>query len=143
MKNKFLYNLLSLTWGLPMTLIGGLVALALVICGHRPKRHGGMIYFALGGSWGGISLGRVFLCSESAAANTVLKNHEFGHSFQNCWWGPLFIFVVGIPSFIRCQYREYLYRVDRAKYWTLPDYDAIWFEGQATELGNKYIEYYE
>lgn len=41
-------------------------------------------------------------------------------------------FVIAIPSMIRYWYREIIWRKDRQKYYQLPKYDAIWFEGQAT-----------
>ena len=141
MKNKFLYNFLSFTWGIVMTTIGGIVALILLICGKKPKRHGGSIFFVVGKDWGGVDLGRVFVCSKDSEDCDELKNHEFGHSFQNAWWGPLFPFVVAIPSAIRYWYRELKY-YKKGKY-PPTDYDSIWFEGQATALGNKYIEYYK
>lgn len=134
MKNKFLYYFLSCTWGIIMTLIGATVALALLVTGHKPIKNGGQIMFKVGKNWGGVSLGLVVLtsCPDSLS----VTNHEFGHSFQNCWWGPLFPFVIAIPSVIRYWHRELQYRRG-----TPPqtDYDDIWFEGQATKLGNKYI----
>ena len=141
MKNKILYNLLSFTWGGIMTLIGGIAALIAICCGIKPRRHGGMIYLAIGENWGGLSLGRVFFCGKDSVEDESLKNHEFGHSFQNAWWGPLFPFVIAIPSGIRYWYRELKYY--RKGKQPSTNYDSIWFEGQATNLGNKYIEYYK
>ena len=64
--------------------------------------------------------------------------HEYGHGIQNLWWGPLFLFVIAIPSAIRYWwrifYRKFIYPKNRKK---LPAYDDIWFEGQATKLGKK------
>lgn len=48
-------------------------------------------------------------------------------------------FVISIPSAIRYWYREILSRVDFQKYKQLPDYDAIWFEGQATRWGSDFV----
>ncbi len=62
-------------------------------------------------------------------------DHEHGHAIQNCIWGPLFPFVIGAPSFLRCQYRRIRKRLN-PKLRQKP-YDSIWFEGQATELGRK------
>ena len=142
MKKKILNNILSLTWGLPLTIIGAIVALILLICGKKPKTYGHCVYFAFGGNWGGISLGR-FIFVGTPSERPDMLNHEYGHTFQNCWWGPLFLFVIGLPSLIRCQYRNYIYKKNYEKYKTLPAYDDIWFEGQATRLGNEYIEYYK
>lgn len=49
-------------------------------------------------------------------------------------------FVICIPSATRYWYREYLWKTDKAKYKTLPDYDEIWFEGQATKWGETYVK---
>ena len=128
---KKLYYLLSLTWGLPLTIIGGLVALALMGSGFTPRRYGGCIYFELGEGWGGLNLGLVFLCQ--VGAPDTLKMHEFGHSIQNCMWGVLMPFVVVLPSMTRYWLRE----IKAAHGANLPPYDAVWFEGQATRLGTE------
>jgi hypothetical protein len=54
---------------------------------------------------------------------------------QNLIWGPLFPFVIAIPSAIRYWYRELKYY--RKGLYPDTDYDSIWFEGQATKWGNK------
>ena len=36
--NPILFWVLSLTWGLPMTLFGVVVAIALIVTGYKPKR---------------------------------------------------------------------------------------------------------
>lgn len=119
----------NLTWGLPLTLIGLIVALVLICTGHKPKRHGGCFYFNVGKSWGGLNLGLVFLTDERDSEHT--KNHEFGHAVQNAKYGLLMPFIVCIPSVIRYWYREIKKPTT--------DYDDIWFEGEATKLGNEYI----
>lgn len=139
-RNKFLFYLLSFTWGLPMTLIGCIVAAVLLVTGHKPKRWGYCWYFEVGEGWGGLELGVFFLVSKDASIHT--KNHEHGHGIQNCWFGFLMPFVICIPSATRYWYREYLLRSGKRKYSELPDYDSIWFEGQASKLGYKFIEWY-
>ena len=96
--NKKLYYILNLTWGLPMTLIGAVVALFLMfVRKKRPEIHGGCVYFKTGKTnWGGVSLGLVFLTDHENDEHT--KNHEFGHSIQNAVLGPLMPFIVCIPS---------------------------------------------
>lgn len=134
---KTLYYLLSFTWGIVMTAIGFLVGGALTLFGHRAIKEGPCWCFIVGDNWGGVSLGPVMLMSLANynAGRTV--KHEFGHSLQNCIWGLLFPFVIAIPSATRYCVRE----IQQNK-GTPPttDYDAIWFEGQATEWGNKYFD---
>lgn len=136
--NKFLFYFLSFTWGLPMTLIGLIVSFVLVITGHKPKKYGYCLHFKVGNNWGGVNLGIVFITDKTPDDDT--KNHEHGHGIQNCYWGPLFLFVITIPSAFRYWYREYLVRSGKKKWNELPDYDSIWFEGSATKLGTKFIK---
>ena len=132
--NKPLYYILNLTWGLPLTLVGALVALGLIITGHQAKPHGGCLYFNIGHSWGGINLGLFFITDKNDYLPT--KNHEYGHSLQNAAFGPLMIFLIAIPSAIRYWVFEWRKKHNRP---SVP-YDAIWFEGQATYLGNLTID---
>lgn len=132
--NKFFYYFLNLTWGLPLTLAGLLVAFVLIITGHKPKHWGGCIYFNVGKWWGGLELGLVFLTDSYDSYHT--KCHEYGHSLQNMIWGPFFIFFIAIPSSIR--YWVFTFREKLGK--TNPEYDSIWFEGQASRWGEQTID---
>lgn len=120
-----------------MTLIGLIVAAVLMICGKKPRRWGGCIFFSVGRNWGGVELGLVFLIDDMELVST--KNHEFGHSIQNCYWGFLFPFVIAIPSAVRYWYRRIR---DAVGIGNKTDYESIWFEGQATEWGKKNIKYW-
>lgn len=125
-----LFYILNFTWGIIMNIIGGIGALVIMAMGHKPIRHAGNIVFKFGHHWGGVSLGIfTFMCVESGERTL---NHEFGHSIQNAIFGPLFPFIVAIPSFIRCQ--KFNSNIKKG----IPneeDYDAIWFEGSATKWG--------
>ncbi len=137
-----MYWFLSLTWGLLMTLVGLIVTLFAIIFFKGKVHKNGFSYIVeVGDNWGGISLGAVALCggyttscpNEDWFQHT--RRHEFGHSIQNIILGPFFPFVVAIPSAIRYHYQNA--RTKRG----LPnrEYDAIWFEGQATRWGTSLI----
>ncbi len=130
--NKIKFYVLSFTWGLPMTLIGCIVAGVLMLAGHRPKRWGYCWYFEVVEGWGGLEMGVFFLTCKNPTERT--KNHELGHAIQNCYWGFLMPFVISIPSAIR-----YWYRVLTPNK-VHPAYDSIWFEGQATKLGTELMK---
>ncbi len=134
---KTAYYLLSLTWGLPVTLAGALTAAVLLLTGRRPERWGYAWHFTVGRDWGGASIGPVFLTE--ANATDRLKNHEFGHSIQNCYFGPLMPLLVSIPSSLRYRLRLLQERRGRRD---LPPYDSVWFEGQATRLGTAFMDWY-
>lgn len=131
-----LFYILNLTWGLPMTLIGAVAALCLLMVGNRPTLHGKCLCFTAGKGWGGVSLGMVMIVSDGATDDT--KNHELGHAVQNAVYGVFMPFIVCIPSATRYWYRTILERLGKAD--NLPPYDSAWFEGQATEWGNKFIK---
>ena len=136
---KFIFYFLTFTWGLPFTLIGCLTALYLRINGYKSQKYGYCFCFELGENWGGINLGLFFIVNKGGTS--AIKNHEHGHAVQNCYLGPFMIFAVALPSLIRSRYRAYLINKKRVKESSLPPYDSIWFEGQATRLGNEITNY--
>lgn len=126
--------LVSLTWGCIMTALGLIASLLLLCTGHRPYAFGYGYYFIVGKGWGGVNLGTVFIVSASAGLSTL--QHEAGHGIQNIIFGILTPFIVGVPSMVRYWWRRWYvakgYHITKKP---LADYDAIWFEGQATRIG--------
>ena len=134
MKNKYLFYILSWTWGLPMTLTGAIVALVLMMFGYKPKKYGYCYYFEIGKYWGGIELGMFFLTEKNAPE--YIKIHELGHSINNTWFGPFMPILVSIPSMIRYHYRHMREKIGKP---CKTDYYDIWFERIANECGEKFI----
>lgn len=130
MKTK-IYYILNFTWGIIMNIFGLVGAGIMLALGVKPTRHAGSAVFRIGHNWGGVSLGIfTFVCED---ADEHILNHEFGHSLQNAVYGIFFPFIVAIPSFLR--YQKFVYNDKH----NIPneEYDAAWFEGQATEWGTK------
>lgn len=136
--SKTQFYILSFTWGLPMTLIGCLAALVLIMTGFKAKRWGYCYYFEIGNCWGGCELGLFFI--KDKTSDTHVKNHELGHGIQNCYLGFAMPFVVCIPSAIRYWYRKYLTCVKHIS--NIKPYDSVWFEKQATRLGSEFMEWH-
>lgn len=132
----FLFWLASYTWGIIMTLIGTVIAIPLLITGHKPHRFHWFVWFELGHGWGGFNCGCFFFTSENPTLHT--KQHESGHGLQNIMLGVFMPFVVAIPSAIRYWYRRIKTRKGQGK--ELKPYDSVWFEGTATKLGEKYFK---
>lgn len=133
--NKKTFYTLSFTWGILMTLAGCLVATVFIAAGYRPKKWGYCWHFELGSNWGGLSLGPVFLASRNPSKHT--KNHEHGHSLQNCRYGPYMV-IISLMSACRYWYREFKYTRNGL---TPPTkYDDAWYEGEASKLGTEFIE---
>ena len=137
---KPLYFFLSLTWGIITTLAGFFTALVMLATGHKPRRWGYAWYFEVGKNWGGASLGPVFI-KDRTNDSVHLKNHEFGHSIQNCYFGPLMPFIVGLPSSTRYRLRRFKEKVLKKSPKT--PYDTVWFESQASRLGDDFMKWHE
>lgn len=136
MRNGFIlsktwYYILSCTWGILMTLAGALVAGILLVAGYEPHKNIYGWYFECGEGWGGFNAGPISIVSKNPHKHTL--QHEFGHSIQNCIFGPLILPYVVIPSVCRYWYRT-------IKNITSPPYDYAWFEGQATMFGERYYD---
>lgn len=134
-KYKWLWWVIQLTWSLPMTLIGCIVALGLVVFGKKkPVKYGWCYCFELNVNWG-LELGIFFIAPPKSSGT---KNHEHGHAIQNIYLGPFAVTCVSLPSCIRFWIRELRYKINpKVK---LKPYDSIWFEGQATKSGHKFIK---
>ena len=128
-KSRAVYYLLSFTWGLPVTLGGCVVALALVVTGHRPRRYGWDWCFDLEVDWG-LDMGLFFIADSGGSRR--LHDHEHGHTLQNIRLGPFMPFVVCLPSTVRFWHRHLAEK--RGKY-PKTHYDSVWFEGSATLSG--------
>ena len=135
-RHKWLYYILNLTWGLPLTLIGFIVTLGLLLVGKKPKRYHGIYYFNVGRCWGGFETGLMFVRDTDSTEDVSM--HELGHTYQNAILGPFMLVLVSIPSFRRYWYREYNY--DKQGVTPPTDYDLIWFEGSATYIGTTIVK---
>lgn len=130
------FYLRSFTWGLPVNLAGALVAAGLLATGHKPEKFGNCINFTVGKNWGGGSMGIFMLSCKNASRK--LKEHEHGHSIQNCYYGPLML-LVNLQSSTRYLYRQGITKILPKK--KLPPYDSVWYEAEATQLGRDYMEH--
>lgn len=134
MKRKTFYSL-SLTWGLPMTAFGGLMALILLAAGRKPRRFGGCWVFEVGRGYSAFTAGLFVFCGSHV--DDELLTHEHGHALQNCYLGPAMP-LLSLCSIARFWGRSFLTLAGKK----LSPYDAWWFEGQATALGSHYIRYF-
>lgn len=132
-KWRWLYYLLSFTWGLTMNVIGAIVALVLLCLGKKPKKYGWNVCFELPVDFG-LSLGIFFIAPINGSTRT--KSHEVGHSVQNVYFGPFALGTVYIPSATRFWFLQLMYAICGEQ---STEYDAVWFEGQATKSGTDFI----
>ena len=88
-----------------MTFIGACMAFGCVCAGKKPNIFNGMIHFRFGKNWGGVEMGLFFFTDDTAGLHTM--QHESGHGLQNALWGPLFPFLVALPSGLRYNMRNF------------------------------------
>ena len=126
---RIVFYLLQFTWGLPVNLAGLLVFL---LCRRRfcSEWFCNSLVTCLPGDRGGLSLGIfIFLSTRDVRR---LRVHEYGHTVQCLFLGPLYWIVVMIPSAV--WYHLFAgYRKKRG----IP-YDALYCERWATAWGKKW-----
>lgn len=117
--------------GLPLSVFGVIVYFVLRLFGCEPKDYNGVCrYFEIGkGSWG-LEFGWFFICGRNAS--NAIKNHEVGHGVQNAVCGGFRMLLCFFASALRFWYR----RIFKIK----TPYGAWWYEGNASQLGDEFIE---
>ena len=92
-----LFRLWQWTWGFPQTLLGFIIYLMTINKPHETY-HGCIVtHWNQGGSLG---VGMFLFLGKTNDPRVLI--HEFGHSVQSMILGPLFLPVMGIPSFLWC-----------------------------------------
>lgn len=129
---RALFYLLQFTWGLPVNLAG----LILFLCCRSRFRHEmfcNSVVTVLPGNRGGLSLGVfIFLSAQNADGSRSLCAHEYGHTVQCLFLGPLYWLAVALPSVLWYHFFDG-YRKKRR----IP-YDALYCERWATAWGRKW-----
>lgn len=142
-----LYVVWQCTWGFLQSLVGFFYMLRYINCRHE-WYHGSYVTYFTGWA-GGISLGMFIFVAEmndemkeiyakkgidfNDETHSMLRVHEYGHTIQSLILGPLYLFVVGIPSITWAKLKkniEYREKNNIA-------YTSYWCEKQASELGSK------
>ncbi|MCL2195229.1 MAG: hypothetical protein FWB76_04690 [Oscillospiraceae bacterium] len=101
----FIFFILQWTWGITQNVVGG-VGWLLLRAKHRSELcHGVCVtYVNTPKRFGGVSLGMfVFVNAKySESAMNDIRIHEIGHCVQSMLLGPLYWFVVALPSVLWC-----------------------------------------
>ena len=129
---NILYVFLQCTWGSLQTLVG----LVYLLKEGKGKEHFWFhgAYVTRWSHSGGISLGMFLFVGDPLMENgepNAYLTHEYGHSIQSLIFGPLYLFVVGIPSSIwAANYNGEKLRAGIS-------YFSVFPENQANTLGEK------
>jgi len=97
---RLIYWLLQFSWGIVQNILGLLIFVILLI--KNPKRKIETFFGAILTHWAfTFSMGCgmfIFYGHENAKDRNEVKVHEYGHTIQSAVLGPLFMFVIAIPS---------------------------------------------
>lgn len=88
-------------WQLPQNILGLLPLL--INRGEVKHRLDNIVFYYDNNFPGGITLGEYILVGSETAVR-----HEFGHVLQSRILGPLYLFVIGIPSIVHAAINEYI-----------------------------------
>lgn len=97
---SFFHGLWQSLWGLPQTLLGLGLFLRYRRCPRKKLRGEWAVLH--NGSWGGVSLGLFLFVPGDLPLKREqeLLAHEYGHALQSLLLGPLYLLVIGLPSFL-------------------------------------------
>ena len=89
-------------WQLPQNIVGMIwLNINLIIyhgVNHITTINENIDVYEIPTKFGNVSLGKYIICSKNPSKNTI--KHEYGHCIQSMILGPLYLLVIGIPSFI-------------------------------------------
>ena len=97
---KTIKQILLIIWQLPQAIVGVIYWLFLkALITDSTKREYATIYKVENIHYS-VSLSPFIFCSVKGYTNSTTKDHEYGHIKQSLILGPLYLFVIGIPSLI-------------------------------------------
>ena len=120
---------LRFLWELPQNLLGIVVWLVVRRTISQTTAEHQRLFFCVPNF--GVSLGSFVFWS----GNMDNKIHEFGHTIQSLYFGPLYLIVIGLPSISRVVYGMLYYAVTKEKW---QGYYAGYPERWANQLGRTF-----
>ena len=134
---QVLYLLCQWIWGLPQNLVGAVFFLYYRARGCPCFRYQGALVTVWTQTSGSMSMGRfLFMHPSWTPKDHELLAHEYGHTIQSLFFGPLYLLTVGLPSIVWAG--SPAMRVLRRE--RKISYDSVYPEKQATSLGRRYAK---
>ncbi len=102
---KILFYIWQFTWGLPQNIVGLIGFLVAKAHGREQEKfHNSYISYISRKDFGGVSLGIFIFINTNVRDDRRhdMRIHEYGHTIQSAILGPLWPFVIALPSVIWC-----------------------------------------
>lgn len=148
-RNTMLYRLAQWTWGLPQTLCGAAVYLRyrnnpheafhgaiVTVWPHKSSVSLGMYIFV---SDYLISKQRRNISAKRLTEDSFVRRivvHEYGHTIQSLMTGPLYLILIGLPSFLWNRVSQF----ERMRTEKKISYYDVYPEKQADKLGASVLQ---
>ena len=100
-----LFYIWQFTYGIVQNLIGLIMLAVYKSQGAKSEwYHNALITYIEKENFGGVSLGMFIFVNAKIEGDRLhdIKIHEYGHTVQTMILGPLWLFVIGLPSIIWC-----------------------------------------
>lgn len=135
----WIYWLLQFSWGIDQNVIGLFWVMILLI--RNPQRERMFYHGAFVIDWDDpiscMGLGMfIFIHDFSDPQLKPILRHEYGHTIQSLLLGPLFLFVIALPSLLWARNKNFIQY--RQKHHIA--YDWLYCERWANHLANKILK---
>lgn len=130
--NRIMRTVLNYTWELPQTLLGEMILMfgRIFDINWETKNYEDARLHKSDIRWG-VSLGRHIIVSVYAGERIV--RHEYGHTKQSLFLGPLYLIIIGIPSIVMNIISRFNYSYGDGVF--SANYYERWPENWADKLG--------
>lgn len=132
-------KILSYIWQLPQNILALILTGILSLKYGKPEKsdYKGIRYHWFKGWRSGVSLGNYILLGNWSADDLATINHEWGHTRQSLYFGPLYLIAIGLPSGLGNLYDQWFHT--KARGWSY-EQSYFWYYNQpweqwADELG--------
>ena len=125
-------RLLLFLWEFPQNLLALILMLYYrIFCGKLTiKEYKGIIYVGVPNRGFGVSLGAFVLLGTVYLDRDTTIKHEYGHTIQSLWFGPLYLILIGIPSGLGNLYDKFFHTKEKG--WAIKD-SIKWYYNQPWE----------
>ena len=136
---KLTFYIIRFVWEVPQNILGIIIYFLNKKKINSVQKLDGRFYFQNNNF--GISLGSFIFwmpnLQDKYSEIPVVLKHEFGHSIQSLYFGPLYLIVIGIPSIARVIYAKIFYRIKKSNW---RNYYEGFPEKWADVLGEKHFK---
>ncbi|MDR0883641.1 MAG: hypothetical protein LBN05_03425 [Oscillospiraceae bacterium] len=127
-----LYDVVQWTWGFIQNAVGKVVYDRFSQTEQTREYHGAKVVEVPFDNFGGLTLGKYIFVGRGLIGSESLLEHEYGHTIQSLFLGPLYLLVIGLPSLTWAQLFADYRRENGI------DYSDFYTESWADKLGKQF-----